>query len=362
MTLHRSSANPIMVLYAGLIVYASLYPFGGWRDQGLMPWGFLFAPWPAYWSQFDTAVNFLGYAPLGFLIALAMLRTSLLPRPVMLATLSASALSLCMEGLQTYMPLRIPALSDWLLNTLGAGAGAWLASGLEHSGGIDQWSRFRARWFERHARGALVLLAIWPVALLFPPAVPLGLGQVFERVEANLESLFAGSAFLVWLPIRTLELQPLVPLAEMGCVTLGLLAPCLLGHSIIKGWQRRAIFLIAACAISICASGLSSALSYGPQHAWDWLSLPVQVGWGLGALLAALCLALPPRACLALLLVALVWQLDMLNSAPSSPYFAQTLQAWEQGRFIRFNGLAQWLGWCWPYAALVWALVSVSRR
>ena len=43
-------------------------------------------------------------------------------------------------------------------------------------------------------------------------------------------------------------------------------------------------------------------------------------------------------------------------------YFADTLAAWEQGRFIRFNGLAQWLGWLWPFATLVYVLVRVSRK
>jgi hypothetical protein len=51
--------------------------------------------------------------------------------------------------------------------------------------------------------------------------------------------------------------------------------------------------------------------------------------------------------------------LSLLNQAPTSPYFAQTLAAWEQGRFIRFNGIAQWLGWLWPYAALVYVLARV---
>ena len=359
---HRSSASLTLGLYTALIVYASLYPFSGWRDQGLMPFDFLTAPWPRYWSQFDTVANFVGYVPLGFLMALALLRTTVLPRPVLLATLAASALSLCMESLQTYIPQRIPALSDWLLNTLGACAGAWLAGGLEHMGTIDHWSRFRARWFTDDARGALVLLAIWPFALLFPASVPLGLGQVFERAESTLEGLLAGSAFLYWLPVRSLELQPMVPLAEMLCVALGLLAPCLLGYAIVLGNQRRALFFIAACAISVMASGLSTALTYGPEHAWGWLTKPVLVGWFLGCLLALASLTLPRRACLALLLVALVWQLGMLNLAPSSPYFAQTLQGWEQGRFIRFNGLAQWIGWLWPYAALGLAVMSLSRR
>lgn len=46
-----------------------------------------------------------------------------------------------------------------------------------------------------------------------------------------------------------------------------------------------------------------------------------------------------------MLLLALGIYLSVLNQVPEGAYFAQTLQAWEQGRFIRFNGLAQWLGW-----------------
>ncbi|MBW8779725.1 MAG: teicoplanin resistance protein VanZ, partial [Burkholderiales bacterium] len=37
--------------------------------------------------------------------------------------------------------------------------------------------------------------------------------------------------------------------------------------------------------------------------------------------------------------------------APSDPYYADSLQQWEQGRFIHFHGLAQWVGWLWPFAA-----------
>ena len=35
---------------------------------------------------------------------------------------------------------------------------------------------------------------------------------------------------------------------------------------------------------------------------------------------------------------------------------------YEQGQFIRFHGFIQWLGWVWPFAALVYVLVRVSRR
>jgi hypothetical protein len=85
------------------------------------------------------------------------------------------------------------------------------------------------------------------------------------------------------------------------------------------------------------------------------------------ALLVALVVALglafaPTRACVALVLLALGAYLSLLNQAPESPYLSQTLQAWEQGRFIRFHGLAQWLGWLWPYAALFYALTLVWHK
>ena len=56
----------------------------------------------------------------------------------------------------------------------------------------------------------------------------------------------------------------------------------------------------------------------------------------------------------------LVLHLALLNQAPGNAYFSLTLQAWEQGRFIRFNGLAQWLGWSWPYAVLAYVVLRLS--
>jgi VanZ family protein len=359
---HRSSASLLTALYVLLVLYASLYPFSAWRDQGLWAFEFLTASWPHYWSQFDTAANFAGYIPLGFLATLALLRTSLRPWPVLWVTLAASALSLTMEALQTYLPQRVPALSDWLLNSGGALMGAWLARTLEALGVIDHWSRFRRRWFTRDARMPLVLLLTWPMALLFPPAVPLGLGQIFERVEATIEAALAHTPFLVWLPVRGTDLAALAPLGELVCVALGMLVPCLLGYAHIQGGSRRAIFFVAACAIAVMASSLSAALSYGPEFAWSWVSPPVWYGLWVGAALALACMGLRRRTCLAVLLVALVWQLSLVNMVPSTPYFAQTLQSWEQGRFIRFHGLAQWLGWLWPYVVLALALVKLSRR
>jgi hypothetical protein len=57
--------------------------------------------------------------------------------------------------------------------------------------------------------------------------------------------------------------------------------------------------------------------------------------------------------------------LCVVNLVPSSTYFAQTVQTWEQGKFIRFHGLTEWLSWGWPFALMVWGvmhLLSNSNR
>jgi VanZ family protein len=359
---HRSSATLLALIFALLIVYASLYPFDGWRDQGINPFYFLNAPWPRYWSLFDIVANFVGYMPLGFLATLALLRTRMLPQPALLAALGCAIFSLLFEALQSYLPLRVPQLSDLLLNSFGALAGAVVAVALERLGVIDRWSRFRARWFVRDARAPLVLLALWPAALLFPPAVPLALGQIRVRLHEFMNDLVESTLLASLIDEPGGYLLPLTNLSELICVALGFLIPCLLAYAVTLGWHRRMMLGFSGALIALGASSLSAALSYSPEHAWGWLSLASQVGLALGMGAALLCIALPRKLCLGLLVATLVWQLSLVNSAPETPYFAQTLQSWEQGSFIRFHGLAQWLGWLWPYATLVVALAALSRR
>ena len=361
--MHKTAASPLALIYAAIIVYASLYPFSDWRDQGMEPWAFLTAPPARYWTGFDVAINVLGYIPLGALLALSAVRRRVSGWALLvLVALVGPLLSLAMESLQAYLPLRVPSREDFMLNSLGAWLGGATVVALNLLGMVDRWSRLRRRWFVDHARGGLVLLLIWPLALLFPPPVPFGVGQVFERIEARLADRLADTPFLEWLPVRDIELQPLVPLAEMTCVWLGVLIPCLLGFCVIRSMGRRLVFVPMLMAIGISATALSAALSWGPVHAWAWLDLPAQYGLAV-ALVSGLFLSLvPARASASLVLLALGVYLSLLNQAPASPYFAQTLQDWEQGQFIRFHGLAQWLGWLWPYATLMYAVSRVWRR
>ena len=358
--MHKTSASPLAVIYAGLLVYASLYPFADWRYQGVVPWGFLASPLPRYWTSFDVAINVLGYMPFGFLLVLSARRSGRSWHTVTLATLLAGVLSLTMESLQNYLPARVPSNVDLALNVFGAWLGALIAWAMERVGLIMRWARFRSRWFIPNARGGLVLLGLWPLTLLFPAAVPFGLGQVLERLEATLADALHDTPFLDWLPVRDIELQPLVPGVELVCVMLGVMIPCLLGYCIIRAASQRALFVLLVFFLGLVVSALSAALSYGPEHAWAWFSLPVRAGMLIALAFVIMLLWLPRRASAALVLLALCIYLSLLNQAPTSPYFAQTLSTWEQGRFIRFHGLAQWLGWFWPYAALVYVLTQVA--
>jgi VanZ family protein len=358
--LRTTAAWPLVWIYAVLIVYASLYPFDNWRIQGIAPWAFLTAPLPRYWTGFDVWSNVAGYAPLGFLLALALNRTLRGWPAIAWTTLAAGVLSLAMESLQMFLPVRVPSNVDAALNILGAFAGAATACALAWWGLVDRWGRFRDRWFAPDASGALALLAVWPLALLFPAPVTFGLGQVLERVEAALDHVMEDSTLLEWLPWREVELQPILPMSEILCVAIGLLLPCLLAFGVMRQWRQRIVMAQLLVWAGFLASALSAALTYGPTHAWDWVSSEVVAGLVLALVGVGVTSFCAPRVCWVLALAALVWQLSMLNNASADAYFALTLQTWEQGQFIRFHGLIQWLGWLWPYALLFYLVSRLS--
>jgi len=352
----KSAVWPLMWMYIALVVYASLYPFANWRDQGIAPWSFLAAPVPKYWSGFDVAINLAGYVPLGALLVLLTMRTRLQTPSALGAIGWASLLSLVMEGLQSYLPQRVPSREDWLLNTAGAAVGALLALGLARAGWLALWDGWRRRWLAQQSRGVLALLLAWPAALLFPAAVPFGVGQVWQRLAQYLE-VFVSSPT----PTPLAASVPLAPSAELCCVTLGLLVPCLLGFCVVHSGRQRLMLAGVLLVVGFVATALSAALSWGPAHLWAWLNPLTSAGIALAVVLVLALARAPPKVSASLALLALGLSVGLLNQAPDSPYFAQTLHAWEQGRFIRFNGFAQWLGWAWPYAAMGVAVSHVAR-
>lgn len=359
----RTLARPVALLFAALIVYASLYPFEGWRWQGgHHPFEFLLEPWPRYWTGFDVFSNLLGYVPLGFLTVVVAVRSGVAKGWLVVAFVMPSLLSLALETAQVFLPSRVESNLDWALNTAGGLMGSVLALLLGKTGFFPAWQRFRRHWFEPETHGALVLLALWPVALLYPVSLPFGLGQVWWSLEAAVAHMLADTALAAWLPVRLPEVSPLSPVAQAWCVALCLLAPCLLGYTVLRGGWRRVSWLVLVLVVAVAVEGLSSVLTYGPTHAWSWLTPPVVLGLATSAVAGLLAVRLSRKACVVWLVWVLLAALTVLNQAPITPYLAESLDVWAQGRFIRFHGLTQWVGWVWPYAVMLHAAAQVSRR
>ena len=78
--MHPHGRGPILLsrylalAWLGLVAYASLHPFAGWRDTGVSPLAFLEGGWPRYWTVFDLVANVAVYLPLGFFLTLALSR------------------------------------------------------------------------------------------------------------------------------------------------------------------------------------------------------------------------------------------------------------------------------------------------
>ena len=177
---HRSTALPLALAFAALVVYASLYPFTGWRWPATQDaFALLQLPWPPWRDRFDEAANLVGYVPLGALLFVATVRSGgSAVKAMSLALVCSASLSYGVELTQSFLPTRVPSLKDCAFNLAGAAVGALSGAVLQAIGGIDWWQALRERWFASRSAAALVLLLLWPIGLLFPAPVPLGLGQV----------------------------------------------------------------------------------------------------------------------------------------------------------------------------------------
>ena len=368
---HRSSAVPLALLYAALVAYASLYPFTGWsHPQGLLSPAAWRLPWPHYWGRFDVGANLVGYLPLGALVFAAVVRSGHgAAQAAVAGVVLPSLLSLTLELLQNALPQRVPSALDWLLNSGGAALGMLLAALAHRLGALARWQVWRDRWFVERSAGAIALLLLWPVGLLFPTPVPLALGQVLPPLRGWLEDFADWADGIAWaadladaLAASALPEVPLSPLAEASLTALGLAAPCLLAFTITRGVGRRAALVVGAAALGVAVTTLATTLSFGPSHAFGWITPATLPALGAG-MLAALALAgVARRTAAACGLVVATALVALVAQAPEDAYFAVSLQAWEQGRFIRFHGVAQWVGRLWPLALLAYLLERVGAR
>lgn len=351
-------------VYLLLIVYASLYPFAGWRDNGIAPYAFLQAPLPYYWTFFDALTNIIGYVPLGTLVVF-----SLYPRvrglgAVAIAVLVGILLSGAMEATQTYLPTRVASNLDLYTNASGTLIGA--VAGMLMTPFFLEQSRFlswRREWFLPEAGRGLIVAGLWPLAQIYPQGYLFGHGQVAPILSGWMSDWLEMSIDIGALLRQELEFTiERYWMSEALITATGMVGATLLLSVTLRKFAPRRALMFALLAAAIIVKSLASALQFAPHNAFAWMTPGAQSGLVFGcAILFGLSFA-PPIAQRRIAAAILMIGLFVVNAMPENPYFANTLQTWVQGRFLNFNGAAQFLSLLWPFLALWFLLHPAHRR
>lgn len=353
-----SFARAGLLVYALLIVYASLYPFTGWHNMGISALAYLKAPLPYYRTIFDVMTNVVAYVPLGILLVF-----SLYPRvrrvwALLVAVAAGALLSAAMEAIQTFLPTRVASNLDLLTNVAGVCVGA--AAGLILTRMFMEESRLlllRRHWFSFEASRGLIVLALWPLAQIYPQGYLFGHGQLTPILSNWLSDWLSATidlgAYLRSEEELSVEQYWLSETIITACGLTGavLTLLCLLRHRAPKG----ALVLVTVAA-AIVVKALSSALLFSPENAFVWLTPGAKGGVLIGAIMLAGLAFAPPVAQRRVAVLALITSLVAVNAAPANPYFIATMQTWVQGKFLNFNGAAQFLSLLWPFFTL-WFLL-----
>ena len=363
----RSLSGLSAVVMVLLVVYASLYPFEGWRWPAGMQWSeALRLPWARWRDRPDEALNVLGYVPLGMVLTVALLRRSA-PwwAAALVGVLMPAMLSYALEVTQWLLPRRVASVNDWIANSIGACLGAAIAFILQVTGWLHRAGQLRDRWFNHDSAVALILLLLWPAALLAPAPLPFSLGQGWSELLSWVSSVLARLPLTAWglapdLAAAPSLRTPLAPLTEVAVILMGVLSPMILaGAASPAGWRRVGLMMMVA-AWGWAGMSLSTAMNFGPRHALAWLTPSTSLALLLCLPLALLLTWPGRRLCAALGLVVLAASLALGAQIPPDAFQDLTQATWEQGRFIRFHGLSLWVAWLWPFAAIGWLLVRLG--
>jgi VanZ family protein len=343
-----------LLMYTFLIVYASWYPFSGWRSMGLPFWAFLFAPLPYYWTGFDVVTNIIGYMPFGLLVVFALYpHVRGLPAAV-IATCAGALLSFTMEAVQTWLPSRVASNLDFLTNEggalLGAIAGVMLTRAFLEQSRLLQ---LRKQWFVHEAGRGLIVAGLWPLAQIYPQGYLFGHGQILPILSEWLAQWLDTPVDLGALLRHGLELSAQEYwLAETIITACGLTGALLTASCLLRKHAPRAALLAGLLLIALGVKSLTSALYFAPENAFVWLTPGAKGGLLVGGLMLSGLAFAPQVAQRRLAAASLLLSYIAVNFVPANPYFVSTMQAWIQGKFLNFNGAEQFLSLVWPFFAL----------
>jgi hypothetical protein len=258
------------------------------QQPGLSPLIFLNLQPQRYWTGFDVMVNVVGYMPLGVLLVLSLYPLVRGVWAVLVAALSACWCRARWRRCRTTCRAACPRTSTCLTNSAGCLAGACSAAAVRPLL-LDQaaCSACARRWFAPHASQGLVLLALWPLAQIYPQGYLFGHGQILPLLsewlsdwldtDIDLVAMIRGDAGMTveqyWLS------ETVITACGMTGAALTLL--CLLR----RGAPAR--LLLALMLARLLVKTLASSLLFSPDNAFVWITPGAEGGFLIGLIMLA---------------------------------------------------------------------------
>lgn len=340
---HARLSTYLAACYVLFIVYASLSPFSGWREQGLEFSAVLAMPLLQQYTWFDVAANLFAYLPFGLLLGLTLHAHFGAIWSVLLTTLGGVALSATMEYAQMYLPVRISSNLDFLINSSGVLLGALLAVSIAPRA----WFALHlTHWRLRLIHGGgkmdfgLALVVLWMFAQI-NPSLPM-LGNVLISKVAHAPFATVHPAPFRWM--------------ESVAVALNLLMLGMLLLTLLRNRSHVVSSLILMLCLVALAKFIAAAVLLKSWALLLWLNSEAIFGIFAGVLLLSAVIRLPRMGmlwCATLVTLAYLvlanWIMD--SGAPS---IAMPLYQWNYGHLLNYNGLSQTIALVLPFLMLVY--------
>jgi VanZ family protein len=323
-----------------LIIYASLTPFN-FQVSNLNPFAWMVAPLPKYIPLFDVEVNVLGYLPLGFLTVFALFPKWVKWPAFMLSLLFGICLSAGLESVQTYLSTRVANLTDLYANALGTFIGGLFAMTINPAWLSSRLTRHFAFLLYSKNQGLFLLMAIFPIAQIFPQNVWLGMGDFnlsYLRISPYWSTLLNNTTQEV--VISSLAVMSISAFLMCGTAKLFPKMKLILSIIVISGLLKIAM----------------SQLQYGSFDLKHWISIANLSGVVMGLAGAMLIRNFSRITQWMMALAGFILLLTLVNILPQNPYYLSQLQLLPQGRLTHFNGLLEWLTMIWPLLAILFLI------
>ena len=342
----------LAVAYLLVIVYASLRPFLGWRMPPEEVLHFLTAPWPRFILLPDIVANIGAYIPLGLMLSVGFGARCGPGLGAIAATFAATLLSLLMESLQMFIPVRIASNIDLLANGLGALVGAMAAPLLAPSqvlGAPLYAARNRVFHEGMMADVGVVVLLLWLFTQSHPTAQLFGTGAY--RATFDLPAYFAHTPLLAFG-------------SEATVVTLNLLGVGLMLSTLLRGGQRPVLVSGIVMGAALVVKWITTALIIQMPTPLTWLTPGVLTGLATGSFLLFAAVHLPRSVRLGVAAACIAAATVVINLAPDNPYLSSPPQMLARGSslFLSFSGIVRALAELWPLLAIGYLAYALGSR